>query len=84
MGRRSSSKIWRTTTTTSKMAVSDEPYPDELYPLVQPFHSEYLPVSPVHSLYIEQSGNPAGFPVLFFDQNIWIIIPLVNNMENAC
>jgi proline iminopeptidase len=38
---------------------------DELYPLVQPFQSDSLPVTPVHSLYVEQSGNPAGFPVLF-------------------
>ena len=38
---------------------------DGLYPLVQPFASEALPVTPVHSLYIEQSGNPAGFPALF-------------------
>jgi proline iminopeptidase len=38
---------------------------DGLYPLVQPFHSEVLPFTPVHSLYVEQSGNPAGFPVLF-------------------
>jgi proline iminopeptidase len=43
----------------------DELYPGDLYPLVQPFHSELLPVTPVHSLYVEQSGNPAGFPVLF-------------------
>lgn len=38
---------------------------DGLYPLVQSFQSESLPVSAVHSLYVEQSGNPNGFPVLF-------------------
>lgn len=38
---------------------------DGLYPLVQPFHSEAFPVTATHSLYVEQSGNPTGFPVLF-------------------
>lgn len=38
---------------------------DGLYPLVQSFQSESLPVTSVHSLYVEQSGNPTGFPVLF-------------------
>jgi len=38
---------------------------DGLYPLVKPFHSETLPVTNTHSLYVEQSGNPAGFPVVF-------------------
>ena len=46
-------------------SVDDSGQSDGLYPLVQPFHSESLPVSPVHSLYVEQSGNPEGFPVLF-------------------
>ncbi len=44
---------------------SDALRPEELYPLVQPHHSESLSVSPVHSLYVEQSGNPDGYPVLF-------------------
>jgi len=44
---------------------SDAPRAEELYPLVQPFQSESLAVSSVHSLYVEQSGNPNGFPVLF-------------------
>lgn len=38
---------------------------DALYPLVQPFQTDALAVTPVHSLYVEQSGNPSGFPVLF-------------------
>ncbi len=45
--------------------VDDNGNSDELYPLVQPFHSDALSVTPVHSLYVEQSGNPAGFPALF-------------------
>lgn len=37
----------------------------DLYPPIEPFHSEYLPVSPVHTLYVEQAGNPHGKPVVF-------------------
>ncbi|GAC32417.1 prolyl aminopeptidase [Paraglaciecola polaris] len=37
----------------------------ELYPAIKPFFSEMLAVSDGHSLYLEQSGNPKGIPVLF-------------------
>lgn len=36
-----------------------------LYPAIEPFHQQQLPVSDLHSLYVEQSGNPAGKPVIF-------------------
>jgi proline iminopeptidase len=36
-----------------------------LYPPIEPFDQGMLPVSPVHSLYYEQSGNPTGKPVVF-------------------
>jgi proline iminopeptidase len=36
-----------------------------LYPPLEPFGAQSLPVSPVHRLYVEQSGNATGFPVLF-------------------
>ena len=39
--------------------------PPGLHPAVEPFHSERLPVSPLHTLYFEQCGNPDGIPVLF-------------------
>lgn len=35
-----------------------------LYSLIQPFKTEYLSVSNMHSLYLEQSGNPKGIPVI--------------------
>jgi proline iminopeptidase len=35
------------------------------YPEIQPYRTGYLPVSPVHSLYFEESGNPDGKPVVF-------------------
>ncbi len=35
-----------------------------MFPNIQPYHSEYLAVSPMHSLYIEQVGNPNGVPVV--------------------
>ncbi len=36
-----------------------------LYPEIKPFATHRLPVSPVHTLHLEQSGNPMGIPVLF-------------------
>jgi proline iminopeptidase len=36
-----------------------------LYPEIEPFDSGFLPVSPLHTLYYEQSGNPHGKPVVF-------------------
>lgn len=36
-----------------------------LYPAVQPFKMEWLDVGDGHSVYVEQSGNPAGVPILF-------------------
>ncbi|MCA1630799.1 MAG: alpha/beta fold hydrolase [Acidobacteria bacterium] len=37
----------------------------DLYPQIDPFDEGMLPVSPVHTLYYEQSGNPKGAPVVF-------------------
>lgn len=37
----------------------------EFYPPVNPFNHGALQVSDVHELYWEQSGNPAGVPVVF-------------------
>ncbi|KZC19116.1 MULTISPECIES: prolyl aminopeptidase [Rhodanobacter] len=36
-----------------------------LYPDIEPFDSGFLPVSALHTLYYEQSGNPHGKPVVF-------------------
>ncbi len=35
------------------------------YPEIEPFDRGFLPVSPLHTLYYEQSGNPHGKPVVF-------------------
>lgn len=61
-----------------------------LYPPISPYQTGYLPVSPRHTLYFEQSGNPQGKPVVvlhggpgggsqpsyrqFFDPRQWRII----------
>jgi proline iminopeptidase len=37
----------------------------DLYPEIEPYQHDMLPVSPVHTLYYEQSGNPDGTPVVF-------------------
>jgi proline iminopeptidase len=36
-----------------------------LYPPLEPYHSDFLQVSPLHRVYFEQCGNPSGKPVLF-------------------
>ncbi|HEU0276957.1 MAG TPA: prolyl aminopeptidase [Rhodanobacteraceae bacterium] len=36
-----------------------------LYPEIEPFETGMLPVSPLHTLYYEQCGNPRGKPVVF-------------------
>lgn len=37
----------------------------DLYPELEPFDKEYLKVSDIHSIYVEQSGNKTGKPVIF-------------------
>jgi proline iminopeptidase len=37
----------------------------DLYPPIEAYDEGRLPVSPVHTLYYEQSGNPEGQPVVF-------------------
>ncbi|MEM9272560.1 MAG: prolyl aminopeptidase [Cyanobacteria bacterium P01_F01_bin.143] len=37
----------------------------ELYPPIQPYHEGKLPVSDLHTIHYEQSGNPDGKPVIF-------------------
>jgi proline iminopeptidase len=37
----------------------------DLYPAIRPYRTGRLRVSPVHELYFEESGNPAGKPVVF-------------------
>ena len=36
-----------------------------LYPAIEPYHEFKLKVSAVHTLWIEESGNPEGIPVVF-------------------
>ena len=36
-----------------------------LYPRIEPFETSTLAVSPLHTLYYEQCGNPQGKPVVF-------------------
>ena len=37
----------------------------ELYPEIQPFNTFRLRVSPLHEIFVEESGNPDGKPVIF-------------------
>ncbi|MGZ8153640.1 MAG: prolyl aminopeptidase [Methylovulum sp.] len=36
-----------------------------LYPEIQPYHTFFLETGSKHSVYVEQSGNPDGVPVVF-------------------
>jgi proline iminopeptidase len=41
------------------------PADSTLYPPLEPFAEQQLPVGGGHALHVEQCGNPAGFPVFF-------------------
>ncbi|HLL61046.1 MAG TPA: alpha/beta fold hydrolase [Candidatus Nitrosocosmicus sp.] len=36
-----------------------------LYPPIEPYNIEYLKVSDIHTLYMEETGNPNGIPVIY-------------------
>ena len=38
---------------------------DKLYPEIEPYKSDYLKVSDLHTIYYEECGNPKGKPVVF-------------------
>ncbi|WVZ99231.1 hypothetical protein U9M48_044560 [Paspalum notatum var. saurae] len=42
-----------------------DPLSSGLYAQVEPYDSDFLKVSDVHTIYYEQSGNPQGHPVVF-------------------
>jgi len=37
----------------------------KLYPPIKPFNNFYIEVSDLHTIYVEESGNPNGKPVIF-------------------
>lgn len=37
----------------------------DLYPEIRPFKTEWFAVSPIHTITVEQYGNPIGVPILF-------------------
>ncbi len=38
---------------------------NKLYPPIEPFNEFYLNVSNIHTIFVEESGNPTGKPVIF-------------------
>ncbi|MGR9115293.1 MAG: prolyl aminopeptidase [Gammaproteobacteria bacterium] len=36
-----------------------------LFPVIEPFHAFFLETGGIHRIYVEQSGNPEGIPVIF-------------------
>ena len=38
---------------------------NKLYPKIKPYNTFYLKVSKIHTIYVEESGNPSGKPVIF-------------------
>lgn len=49
--------------TRKREPMSTQPRRD-LYPGAEPFHTELLKVSDLHTIFVEQSGNPSGRPAL--------------------
>lgn len=45
-------------------AINRDPY-NWMYPSIEPYRTEKLPVSAIHTLYFEECGNPKGKPVVF-------------------
>ena len=37
----------------------------DFYPAIEPFKSYMLQVSDIHSIYVEECGNPNGEPIIF-------------------
>lgn len=37
----------------------------EFFPEIEPFKTEFLKVSDIHNIYVEQCGNPKGKPIVF-------------------
>ena len=37
----------------------------KLYPSIRPYNKQYISVSDIHRLYVEESGDPKGIPVVF-------------------
>lgn len=46
-------------------SVSETGEKADLWPEIDPFHTEYLRVSDIHEIYFELCGNPEGKPVFF-------------------
>jgi hypothetical protein len=47
----------------NKITYSEKNEPlNSFYPEIQPYKTEFLKVSDIHNLYVEQSGNPKGRP----------------------
>ena len=38
---------------------------NKLYPKIEPYNKFYLKVSKIHTIFVEESGNPKGKPVIF-------------------
>lgn len=36
-----------------------------LFPSIEPYHKQFISVSSLHKIYVEESGNPKGTPILF-------------------
>lgn len=45
--------------------MTSAPEKRSLYPAIEPFDQGYLKADDLHDIYYEQSGNPAGVPVVF-------------------
>lgn len=49
----------------SRDSFHDSFFMQSLYPEISPFNTFWLETGSIHQVYVEQSGNPAGIPVIF-------------------
>jgi len=64
-GSRSAKKATKPAATRRAAAAPAKSARRRLYPVIEPYRTGYLRVSPVHELYFEECGNPKGKPALF-------------------
>ena len=48
----------------------------KFFPPIEPFNEFYIEVSAKHKIYVEESGNPNGKPVIFYMEALEVALSL--------
>ena len=38
----------------------------KIFSEIEPYNTQYIQVDNIHKIYVEQSGNPNGIPIIFY------------------